>query len=340
MYEVLGLSLALAALFMLHAAISLVIGWAWRRWSAHVRDLSGTVRARLIFALRVWPALLALSAVALLVLAYLIHEPRDASEHVSLKLAIPALLSLVGLLLAVWRGLSAWWTTRRLVRNWMRAATPLDWPDAKIPAYRLPHPFPVLAVVGCWRPRLFVAEQLLTELSPDERAAALAHELGHWQACDNFKRVLVRWCRDVLMLVPNGRALDEAWHDATEEAADEFAVAAQPVTALALASALVKLARMAPVGGRAALPIHASYVMALAEAGEPQLARRVKRLLQLAEPQPMAGPLDWRVQSSHWRVAQRAGLAVWLLGLAYGLSDASSLAWVQKFNELIVYTLR
>ena len=340
MYEYLGMSLALASLFMSHAAISLVLGWAWRRWSERVRNLSGMARARLIFALRVLPALLALSAVALLLPAYLIHEPRDAAESVSLKLAVPALLSLIGLLLAAWRGLSAWWTTRRLVRNWMVEATPMDWPAAKIPAYRLPHPFPVLAVVGCWRPRLFVAEQLLTALTPAELAAALAHELGHWQSGDNLKRVLVRLCRDVLMLVPSGRALDQAWHDATEEAADEFAVAAQPVTALALASALVKLARMAPAGMRAALPVQASYVMALPEAeeedGEPQLARRVKRLLQLTDRQPVMP----QVESLRWRYVQIAGLAVWLIGLAYGLSDAEHLALVQKFNELIVHALR
>ncbi len=336
MYEYLGMSLALASLFMLHAAISLVISWAWQHWSVPARNLSGAARARLIFWLRVLPALLALSAVALLLPAYLIHEPRDAAEQVSLKLAIPALLSVIGLSLAAWRGLSAWWTTRRLVRNWMAEAVPLDWPEAKIPAYRLPHPFPVLAVVGCWRPRLFVAEQLLTALTPVELDAALAHELCHWQSGDNFKRVLVRWCRDVLMLVPNGRALDQAWHDATEDAADEFAVAAQPATALSLASALVKLARMAPAGMHAALPVQASYVMALVEGGEPQLARRVKRLLQLADRQPART----QTESLRWRYAQQTGLAVWLIGLAYGLSDTEHLAVVQKFNELIVHVLR
>ena len=340
MFEALGMSLALASLFLLHAAISLVIGWAWRHWSVRVCDLSATARARLIFALRVLPALLALSAVALLLPAYLIHEPRDAGESVSLKLAIPALLSVIGLSLAAWRGVSAWWVTRRLVRNWMAEAAPLDWPAAKIPAYRLPHPFPVLAVVGCWRPRLFVAEQLLTALTPAELDAALAHELGHWQAGDNFKRVLVRLCSDVLMLVPSfmpsGRALNQAWHDATEEAADEFAVAAQPATALLLASALVKLARMAPVGMRAALPVQASYVMALTKDGEPQLARRVKRLLQLADRQPATQ----QAESLRWRYAQQTVLAIWLIGLAYGLSDSEHLALVQKFNELIVHVLR
>ncbi|NOT61327.1 MAG: M48 family metalloprotease [Acidobacteria bacterium] len=336
MYEWLGLSLTLASLFMLHAALALLIGWAWRRGAGHARHLSGTARAHLIFALRVLPALLALSAVALLLPAYLIHEPRDAAEPVSLKLAIPAALSLLGLSLAAWRGLSAWWTTRRLVRNWMAQAVPVNLPETAMPAYRLPHPFPVLAVVGCWRPRLFIAEQLLTELSPAELSAALAHERGHWQSGDNFKRVALRLCRDVLTLVPSGRALDQAWHEAAEEAADEFAVAKQPAMALSLASALIKLARMAPVGMRAALPVHASYVTAWAENGEPQLARRVKRLLQLADQKPAA----MSVASRRWRYAPRLGLAVWLMGLAYGLSDTEHLALVQRFNELIVHALR
>jgi Zn-dependent protease with chaperone function len=336
MYEWLGLSLALAILFLLHTAIALLVTLAWQRGAARASRLSGTVRARLIFWLRVLPALLALSAVALLLPAYVVHEPRDAAEHVSLKLAVPAVLSMIGLSLALWRGLAAWWTTRRLVRNWMAQAVPLHLPEVKIPAFRLPHPFPVLAVVGCWRPRLFVAEQLLSQLTPDELSAALAHEMGHWQSGDNLKRIALRLCRDVLMLVPSGRALDRDWHEAVEEAADEFAVKTEPSVALSLASALVKLARMAPAGMQAALPVQASYVMAWAADDEPQLARRVKRLLQLADSESAVRPTS----SLRWRYAQWLALAVWALALAYGLSDTEHLALVQEFNELIVHTLR
>ena len=109
--------------------------------------------------------------------------------------------------------------------------------------------------------------------------AAIAHEGGHLSAHDNFKRSLLRACRDVLMIVPCGRSLDRAWAEAAECAADEHAAQQSAETALNLASALVKIAKMVPVGARAAVPM-AAFLVGVEETRG--VKARVRRLLEIA----------------------------------------------------------
>lgn len=282
MYELLGLCLALASLFAFNTVASFAASLLWRALAPALRDWPAVVRARLLFMLRILPATLALMLVALVLLpAYAANEPRHDVEAVSLKLACLALLSAAGLLLALWRGIAAWLATRRLTQNWLAHAELLPQSMFGLPIYRIQHPFPVLALVGIWRPRLFVADNLLAALSPTELNAALAHESGHLAAHDNSKRAWMRACRDALTLVPCGRALDRAWDAATEEAADEYATNQNPAYALDLASALVKIARLAKPELKPTLrllqPVSASFISY--EAGA--VAERVKRLLQL-----------------------------------------------------------
>ena len=109
---------------------------------------------------------------------------------------------------------------------------------ADIPILKLRHSFPVFAVVGIVRPRLFVAEHVLETLDEQELTAVLRHELGHITALDNLKRLAIKLCGD-LLVAPLGRGLDRDWSVAAEAAADEYAVAAgDRNTALSLAGAL------------------------------------------------------------------------------------------------------
>src|SRR6185295_18024879 len=113
--------------------------------------------------------------------------------------------------------------TSRLTADWLRKAVPIKIEGVAITTYRIDHAFPVIAIVGVLRPRLFVASQVLSLLTPDELAAAVAHENGHLAARDNLKRGLMRACRAALLIIPTGRFLDRAWSEAAEEAADENA---------------------------------------------------------------------------------------------------------------------
>lgn len=320
MYELLGLCLALALLLAFNTVISLATSLLWRGLAPALAESPATARARMLFWLRVLPVIAALVVVLLiLVPAYAVHEPRHSGEEVSFKLAALALLSAAGLVLAGWRGLTAWRATRQLVRNWLQHAEPLPQVHNRLPLYRIQHPFPVLALVGAWQPRLFVAEQVLAALSPAELEAALAHEVGHLTARDNFKRVLLRACRDVLTLVPCGRALDRAWEAASEEAADEHAAQQNQATALALAAALVKIARLAKPETKPALLISASFIGYEAA----PVARRVQRLLHLTNAPAPTTHLARSVATLQWTaLGTLLGLTLLALSLPEWLATA------------------
>jgi hypothetical protein len=106
------------------------------------------------------------------------------------------------------------------------------------------------------------------------------HEHGHLAAHDNLKRAALRASRDVLMLVPAGRTLDNAWVEHSEAAADEHAARAGGAPlALELASALVKIARLVPAGATPRMPAGAFL---FGEDGAAGLAGRIRRLAHLA----------------------------------------------------------
>jgi len=214
----------------------------------------------------------------LLLPAYIAHEPRRAVEPVSLKLGVLAVISAAGLLLALWRAVAAWVATRRLVKDWRRVAEPVEFDQIRIPAYRLRHQFPVIAIVGAIRPKLFVADHLFQSLTREEMAAAIAHESGHLAARDNLKRAALRACRDSLAIFPCGVSLDRAWAAASESAADEHAAKGGGAVALDLASALVKIARLVPVGVKPTMPASALLI----GDGADGIAHRVRRLARLA----------------------------------------------------------
>src|SRR5581483_7149464 len=88
-------------------------------------------------------------------------------------------------------------------------------------------------------------QSLLDALTPDELRAALAHEVAHSTALDNFKRLAMRAVPDALSVCPASRRLEYEWMQAAEYAADARA-ARDARTRLTLASALVKVAQRAP----------------------------------------------------------------------------------------------
>jgi len=279
MYSLLGISLALASFFAINVALSALIALVWRIAEPLTRRWSARARGECLFALRISAPLLSLLVVATLFIpAYVGYEPYGTSEVVSKKLAIFAIVSFLGLSFALLRAFRSWIATRRLAKQWLRAAVSIRLPFIDIPTFRIAHPFPIIAVVGTLRPQLFIAERVLETLTEDELAAAIAHEGGHLAARDNFKRALLRGCRDLLTIVPSGRSLDRAWSESVECAADEHAAQISPDIALNLASALVTIARMVPVGVRTELPL-ATFLVGEETRG---IKVRVRRLIEIA----------------------------------------------------------
>lgn len=287
MFELLGLSLLLAALLTFNSLASLAIAGLWRVAGKLTRNWTASSRARLLFSLRTLPALLAFLSVSLLLVpAYLAFEPRHTAERVSFKLALLAFFSATGIAVSIYRGIATHRATAKLTADWLRQGKPIETTGIAIKAYQIEHTFPLIAIVGFLRPNLFIARQVLELLAPEEIAAALAHENGHLTARDNLKRGLLQACRDALLIIPSGRSLDRAWSEASEEAADENAAHQGNGVALDLASALVKIAKNIPPGMRPTMP---AGVFLLGDEETKGVKSRVRRLIALSATDYRAG---------------------------------------------------
>ena len=331
MYALLGICIVLAALLTTNALGTLMASALWRAMAVRAEGWSAETRARVLFVLRLFPLVGAIACVlALLAPSYLAHEPAATHEVVSTKLALLAFASAIGIALALWRGIASWRATRRLLADWLRNAEPLRVDAIRIPAYRIRHPFPVIAIVGALKPRLFIASQVFDALNEEEIAAAVAHERGHLMMFDNLKRTALRACRDALLIVPCGRLLDRAWSEASEAAADEFAARGGAHIALDLASALVKLARIVQPDAKPTMPAVAFLV------GEDVggVVWRVRRLTQLASEQTLpAQPLYAST------LMLFSGLCAALLALALIATNSNVLWAMHRAIERVVSLL-
>jgi Zn-dependent protease with chaperone function len=284
MYEFLGITLVLALLLTINATATAVAGGFGRLCKPWLRKCSARTRAEILFVMRIGPPVIAIIAIAAFMIpSYLAYEPYATKEFVSWKLGGLAAISAIGVGLSIWRGLRSWLATRSLLKNWLISATRIEFDAITVPTFVFQHSFPIIAVVGAIRPRLFIAHQVLESLSEEELAAAIAHEYGHLVAGDNFKRSVMRVSRAALLIIPCGRSLDRAWSDASESAADEYAAQKSSLVALNLASALVRIARLIPKGPRQVMP---AAVSAFLSDDSPGVKVRVRRLVELASTEP------------------------------------------------------
>jgi Zn-dependent protease with chaperone function len=280
MYSLLAISLILAMLLAINVWSAVAADIFWRIAARFLKNRPAKNQARFIFALSVFPFAGALIFVfAFLLPSYLLFEPRKSDEVVGFKLALLSFISLCGISVAIYRVFGSWWATRRLVSDWLKNAEPVKIENVFIPVYRINHQFPVIAVVGTFRPRMFIAGQIFESLSAEELHAAIAHEHGHLAARDNFKRIILRISRDLLVF-PLGKTLERAWAETAESAADEYAAQkGGKLTAINLASALIKIARIVPEGAKPDMPAGAFLIAEHAE----YISVRIRHLLQMSE---------------------------------------------------------
>jgi len=276
--------------------------------------------------LRLLPAVTSLAFVAAIFLpSYWKYEPRDFVEGFDPTLAALAIAGLAVCGASTVRGLLAWRRASRRARAWLRASRPLDLPHTSMPAYQIDADAPMMALVGVLRPRLFITRGVLAALTDEELRASVAHEIGHWRAADNLKRLAMRAAPDVLAAVGMARAIERRWASAAEHVADgracDTADARERARArCALASALVKVARLSP----AVTPL-AEPISTLVDGGD--LASRVRSLLDDGTP-AVARP---RVRG-RW-----IGVGVAVAALAFGY--APLLRVVHLATEILVHTL-
>jgi Zn-dependent protease with chaperone function len=316
-----GATLALAWFLATNVAVSAAVALVTDRTS---RARYARRSAPLLLLLRLLPSTASVLFVALVfVPSYWKFEPREFTEGFDLTLTLAAAAAGALLVNAFARGAVAWWHAIGRARAWTQTAEPLALDGIGIPAFRVEAEQPVMALVGIVRSRLLVTRGLIDALTPEELAASISHEVSHHRAWDNLKRLAMRGTPDLLGWTRAARRLERGWAEAAELAADATASAVTDRAGrLALASALVKVARLMP-----ALTPCTEPISTLVGGGE--ITSRVLRLIDEPPPRDAA-----RRRPSSARLALLVAAAA-SLAFAY----APLLATVHHATEVLVHRL-
>jgi hypothetical protein len=292
-----GVTLTLASFLLVNAGLSAVVAWTSRR-GLHSESPS------FWFVMRVLPASAAfLFVAAVFVPSYWRYEPRETAEGFDVTLTIFAVIALAMIAAASARGVAAWRRASDRARVWMGTARPLTLAGTSMPAFEVEVDAPIMALFGVWQPRLLVTRGLINALTSEELAATVAHELGHSRARDNLKRLAMCAAPDFLNAI-TARRLERQWASAAEHAADRLNGDGSPAARCALASALVKVARLTPVESASREPISTLI-------GGGDIASRVGRLLE----DRGAHPADRRGSQPAWLIGV---VAAGTIAAAYG----------------------
>jgi Zn-dependent protease with chaperone function len=312
-YALHGVTIGLVWFGLINVVLAAVVACAAERALRRQADRT----AAFWLTLRLLPSIAAIAfVIALFAPSYWQYEPR-AVEDLDLSLSIGALAAALLIGASVVRGWRAWQRAATRTRAWLRVARPIA-TAAGIPVYEVPTAAPMMALAGVFRPRLLVTRGVVDALTGEELQAGIAHEIGHFRARDNLKRLAMRAAPDVLMSTRLAAALEARWASAAEHDADR-AGAADNETRCALASALVKVAKLIPV----ATPI-AEPISTLVDGGD--IATRVQRLLDDGAP----------AANSRWLLRVATALAV---AATLAVSYTTLLWLVHEATEVIVNTL-
>jgi hypothetical protein len=311
-----GLALGLVWFLGINAAATLLVLAVARRLARQDRIRN----PRFWLMLRLLPAAASIGLVAAVFLpGYWVYEPRAYAEEFNLTLGAAAAVALGIVVAAIARGAAAWIRAARRARAWGQKAQPLTLPEGAIPAFEIDEAAPIVALVGLLRPRLFVARSVVGALTSEELAAGLGHELGHWRARDNLTRLAMRAAPDLLATTAVARDLERRWASAAEHRADRHASEMDHVddrarARCALASAIVKVARMAPP-----MTTRAEPISSLVDDGD--IALRVRTLLDDAAPAATAARSCPPSIAMALAVAALAAVYVPLLRVVYALTE-------------------
>lgn len=245
-----------SAFFLIHTVAGLLVCLVAGRAVRFSVSYDPTAGARILLWLRLSPMALAIAlVVALITPSYFLFEPTTGTEELSPLCLVTSLLGVSLLALGVLRGAAA------MVRSaaYLRAQQESD--------------APVMLVAGLFHPRLLVSSSIRCLLTDEEYAVALRHEEAHARAKDNLKRLLILMCPGFLPFCRGFQTLETGWQRLAEWSADDSAAQGSGESALALASALIRVGRMN--AGPAAIPLGTSLLADTAD-----LRTRVERLVE------------------------------------------------------------
>jgi BlaR1 peptidase M56 len=261
-----GIAISFSVFVLVYCAFSFAVCAIWRSLALHFQRYPARRVADLLFALRLLPLVSAVVVtVVFTVPSFLLLEPRAIDEPVG---AIPLALGLCGAILGMYGIVNAFLAMRRAARAidaWTRESQPIA-ATAPIPVLRISPGIstqskfatqnvpsqispvqigpavitPAMIAAGIIRSRVLMSAAVESMLSVQELRSALNHEVAHVRRRDNLKKLILRF-----VAFPGMAALEAAWLEATEMAADDAAVT-NAAEALDLAAALIKLSRVAP----------------------------------------------------------------------------------------------
>lgn len=219
--------LSFGVFFLLHGLLALVVSTLALRLNPYLERSNPRTAERLLFTLRLLPAVLALSfTLAVVTPAYFRWERQLGVEPVGILITIAALMGALCWMQAVLRSVGALLEARRTRQL-------LETDEL------------VLAVAGVWSPRIIVSRGFLNSIPAEHRAIAIRHEMAHFRAADNLKRLLLLLTPPVTPIKTDGvySRVDATWSHYTERAADDDAVNGDPEQATMLAELLLRIAR-------------------------------------------------------------------------------------------------
>jgi Zn-dependent protease with chaperone function len=295
------LCVVLACFCLVYTGASILVISCARLAVTRAAQAPAGAAARLMFTLRSLPFASALAAAAVCVPSYLWFEPTGIDESVGMPCLILAFSGAIEFAAGV--GIMS----RAAFRSWrfLRDCRESGRGDEML---IIDSPRPFVALAGVVRPRVVASQGIVDLLSDDELRMVLEHEQAHRKSRDNLKRLLAA-------LNPAFPRLERAWARFAEFDADERAVAGDQHRALALASALVRVARFGQQ------PIAPGAVSFLGEISD--LPVRVERLLA---PQALATASA----RSPWR-----GIVV-ALGIAVLTLNVAAMGLVQSVMESLI----
>lgn len=258
-YAVRLVCLCLAVFYLAQLTVAATVAALSSRALARAARMPARSGARFLLFLRLLPsALAAFIVLGLCAPSYLWLEPDAAAEQVGVLCLAAAGLGLVVCATAWARAARAGIRSARFLRTCRSAAE---------------SEAPLLMLAGVLRPRLVVSRGVRRALSPEQLEAALRHERAHGASRDNLKRLLILLTPDAIPGVRVLRRLERGWNRLAEWAADDVAAGGSAERGLALATALLRVARMGHPA--AAIPLATSLL-----ADDDDLTMRVERLLR------------------------------------------------------------
>jgi Zn-dependent protease with chaperone function len=326
-YLLLLIAITLGAAFLVHGTLSVLAVMIWQISRKYIARISPRNASQVLFWLRLTPFIATVIAALIFIIpAFLEYEPHSTQERVSVSMAVFALISLLIVFGGLLRSISAILQSNRVMNAWIKDSEEEPTQLEGVSVHRCHHDSPVIAVLGLWRTRIFVSNQVFETLSSEELNAALRHEAVHARSKDTFKKLALHFSPRVFPAWDLLAPIRESWAKVCELSADEEAAAHDAQCTLSLASALVKVSRLS-------CPMEIPTLgAALMNNTESFLGYRVQRLLQISENE--SGSLVTRKRNifPQWTLCAAALL---LLGMA---AYPQALSLTHELLELFVHS--